>query len=620
MPVQISNCRAPWCTNISAPVIINHGGWETHDGSPVFVDGVRCPLPSTGGKTKVIFTPGQPPPPMGSQPPGCPDVGQPVLADPFAGRVVKPTAGAPACGTTVYNSNPYSPAESLNAAITVSATTVRSNGTVIQNGDIIEIGSERMLVTAPPTPVSSAFNVTRKAMAAGDATLTTSANHGLAVGETVIVNISDPRFDGTFTVTAVPSNTTFRYRAGSAVTNRVLTGGTVTLTTSSAHGLVTGNSVVVSINDPRFDGTFPITAVSTSTSLSYAAPSIATTSWSVAGNVATLTATTPPHGLAVGDAVIVTYTGGQAFLSGTYTLTAVTANTFSYALTYANGSGGQNGTAQLATAASAPATGLATLATMAAITTSGTVVVPDGLSVTVQRAFLGTTAAAPSANAAILLVTGTPTGVAASPAPCVVSSGTVTLWPGTYYGGIDIGSSGAACTPSSTGNAQVTLAPGTYIMAGGGLRVCGSSALLAPNVLIYNTNNAAQPSGNGAIGQVLLNTTGSVALGPQTGGQYQGLTIFQNPALALSDSQCDNRSSNEWDIALLDMASTGANGKLGSISGTIYAAHPHSLFGDSVSGTANLAVYTGCIRIEGANSTFNFESGGLFGTGSALAE
>jgi len=88
----------------------------------------------------------------------------------------------------------------------------------------------------------------------------------------------------------------------------------------------------------------------------------------------------------------------------------------------------------------------------------------------------------------------------------------------------------------------------------------------------------------------------------------------------VSDHQCDNRSSDEWDIALLSMASTGANGALGSISGTIYAAHPHALFGDSVSGTANLAVFTGCIRIEGATSTFAFQSGGLFGTGSALSE
>jgi hypothetical protein len=59
----------------------------------------------------------------------------------------------------------------------------------------------------------------------------------------------------------------------------------------------------------------------------------------------------------------------------------------------------------------------------------------------------------------------------------------------------------------------------------------------------------------------------------------------------------------------------GANGLLGSVSGTIYAAHEHAMFTDFVSGTANLAVLTGCICVEGSTSTFNFDGAGLYGNG-----
>ena len=57
------------------------------------------------------------------------------------------------------------------------------------------------------------------------------------------------------------------------------------------------------------------------------------------------------------------------------------------------------------------------------------------------------------------------------------------------------------------------MSAGTYIMAGGGFRVCGASTLSAPNVMIYNTNDQVGATVYQAIDQVLLNTTGSVTLG-----------------------------------------------------------------------------------------------------------
>ena len=219
-----------------------------------------------------------------------------------------------------------------------------------------------------------------------------------------------------------------------------------------------------------------------------------------------------------------------------------------------------------------------------------TAVVADGTTkqkITVTRAWYNTTQASHSANAVVSLVTG----------------------------------AGTASPP------VVTLAPGVYIMAGGGFSVCGAAQLVAPHVMIYNTNDSSGgvTTGNGALGQVDLNTSGSVKLGPQNTGTYAGMTIFQDRSLTLFPGDaCDPKSNkpNEWDIALQSMGSAGPlTGALGSISGTVYAPNLHSDFGDSVSGTANLAILTSCIYINGANSTFTFNSGGgkLFGLSATLS-
>ena len=120
----------------------------------------------------------------------------------------------------------------------------------------------------------------------------------------------------------------------------------------------------------------------------------------------------------------------------------------------------------------------------------------------------------------------------------------------------------------------------------------------------------------------MLNTTGSVELGPQDSGTWKGLTIFEDPTLSVKPSTCDGRagSPGDWDVALRNMGSSGANGALGSISGTIYAPNDYGLFGDSVSGKANLAIWAGCIYMDGGDSTFDFQDKELFGVGSALSE
>jgi hypothetical protein len=222
--------------------------------------------------------------------------------------------------------------------------------------------------TSPPAGCTSLItsstpsSVTFKALANGVATLTTAAAHNLSVGQSVTVSINDPVFDGTHTVTAVTA-TTFSYSVAHVrtVTNKQVASGAAILTASTPHNLKVGNSVTVNIGDPRFDGTHTITAV-TATTFSYTPATIAVSSWSVTSNTATLTATTPPHGLQQGNAVNVAgFTNPRTYLNGSYTITGANANTFSYALVHANANGTNTGTVTVQTVASQASTGSATL-------------------------------------------------------------------------------------------------------------------------------------------------------------------------------------------------------------------------------------------------------------------
>jgi hypothetical protein len=79
----------------------------------------------------------------------------------------------------------------------------------------------------------STKTVTNKALTSNTATLTTGSAHGFEVGQSVTVSGVDNTFNGTHTITAVPTATTFRFAktasdvaseavspAGSAVRNR----------------------------------------------------------------------------------------------------------------------------------------------------------------------------------------------------------------------------------------------------------------------------------------------------------------------------------------------------------------------------------------------------------------
>jgi hypothetical protein len=133
---------------------------------------------------------------------------------------------------------------------------------------------------------------------------------------------------------------------------------------------------------------------------------------------------------------------------------------------------------------------------------------------------------------------------------------------------------------------------------------------------MYNTDDTVNGTQFAPVGQIEVNTSGRVILGPHTGGFYKGLTVLQNPVQAMAPAAaCDGRNT-----ALTDIRWVQSLNGLDDMSGTVYAPHQYALFADKMSGTANLVVITGCIFINGADSTFNFASTGLFGIGTGLGE
>jgi hypothetical protein len=475
--------------NITDPAGITVvGGWETHNGSTVTVKGTQCPLSNSG--TPLTAT----------QPAGCPVTGQPVLPDPLAPKLTtNPTLGTPACtGSAVTSSVAYSPAVTLNGALTAAATSVpvKWPGAAIPDpvttGDVIMVDSEEMLVTnAPATNASATLTVTRAY--AG----TTAAAHSNGKAVTKVV-------------TSIPGT-------AASPAPCVYTSGTVTLQPGTYYGGICIGSLSSSGCDSG-------NCVTTGTTAAYS-PAVqengAITSSATSVPIKFGAGTNPVH---VNDVILV---GSEQML-----------------------------------VTSAPATA-------------------SPVTLTVTRGYNSTTAAAHADKAAVTKYT----------APSHVTA---------------------------------TMAAGTYIIAGGGLRVCGASSLSAPNVLIYNTQDPLNTSGYGALDQLELNTTGSVNLGPPDDGPYEGLTYWQDSSLALDAADdCNHRNNhsqdsqaqiNTYDIALLSAASTGANGSLGSISGSIYAPANRADFVEELSGTANLAVLSSCILINGGSSTFAFNPSGLFGS------
>lgn len=211
------------------------------------------------------------------------------------------------------------------------------------------------------------YTVTNKVCASDVVTLTLSQDHDLIEGQLVEIAAVDDLLDGYQTITAIPSSTTISYNIAisSTVTNKQLISDVATLTLSDPNLFIVGDAITVSGVDATFNGTYTITAVPTPFTIRYSkvatnvtstastgtvirtpinvssaavtpytnydvtSKSISTTTLpitfkAVSSNIATLTTSTA-HGLAVGDYVSIAKLDNS--VSYTKTATASSAST-----------------------------------------------------------------------------------------------------------------------------------------------------------------------------------------------------------------------------------------------------------------------------------------------------
>ena len=190
---------------------------------------------------------------------------------------------------------------------------------------------------------STARTVTGAILVSNIATLTTSEAHGFVEGEDVTIANLDQNYNGTFTITSVPSTTTFSYSKtrtdARGISSRSMTNDVATITMSGTHGFVANEVVAVSgmertatqvaldIDNP-FNGTFVIKSLPTTSSFTYDVPrlySSTITTTSRSSNVASITVAESIQAN-VGDTIVIQDLANASY-NGTFTITAVLSST-----------------------------------------------------------------------------------------------------------------------------------------------------------------------------------------------------------------------------------------------------------------------------------------------------
>jgi hypothetical protein len=114
-----------------------------------------------------------------------------------------------------------------------------SSGTLIHTGPTATTSFDEVWLYAQlNNPFSAALTVSNKALTSNVATITTSAAHGLFVGDTVKITGVDTTFNGTWAIATVPSTTTFTYaRTASNVTSGASSGTVYVAATAASQSV-----------------------------------------------------------------------------------------------------------------------------------------------------------------------------------------------------------------------------------------------------------------------------------------------------------------------------------------------------------------------------------------------
>jgi hypothetical protein len=196
---------------------------------------------------------------------------------------------------------------------------------------------------------TNAKAISNRALNSNIATITLTEPHGFIANENVVISGVSESFDGVYTITSTPTNETFTFEKVRDTSKTVLVKSRVsnvaTLTTSTAHGISQGEQVVIT-NVDGFNGTFTVTAVPSSNSFSYANSGSTLSATSVqnglvrvskrkitkrerVAGVATITTATS-HGLLVGETINVEGINASYNFNNRTVLSTPTSTTFTY--------------------------------------------------------------------------------------------------------------------------------------------------------------------------------------------------------------------------------------------------------------------------------------------------
>ena len=240
-------------------------------------------------------------------------------------------------------------AQRIGNTVTITATQVLQlpAGTAITVSSVSDpTFNGNYVVTSQPTAstftyVESPASISSAARSANVVTITTASALQLVGGDKILIQgVSDPSFDGTFTVTSVPSSTSFTYsQAGADATS---SGGTASFPDAVSGGGIATAPVQLTGEDRSGGGSVSGSACeitqgtgACSTATFSPRPPIVTAIRS--GNVVTIT-TTVPHLMTVGKKVTIQSVANTSF-NGSFTITSVPSPTsFTYNQTAANAS------------------------------------------------------------------------------------------------------------------------------------------------------------------------------------------------------------------------------------------------------------------------------------------
>lgn len=239
-------------------------------------------------------------------------------------RQVYTCTGSCLTNGTALSTTPF---DSSNTAITdalLGTTSVTVSG-------IVSATSKSVTALSAGTPIS----ITSISKSGGAGTATTSSAHGFTTGDSVAIAGTTSGLNGTYTVT-VTSTTQFTFTASNG--NSSASSGTATKTTttatatSTAHGFTAGQTITIAGATPStFNGVVTVATVPTANTFTYtlstALGQAATGTITATSNTATATATA--HGLNTGNSATISGATPSGY-NGTYVVTVIDANTFTY--------------------------------------------------------------------------------------------------------------------------------------------------------------------------------------------------------------------------------------------------------------------------------------------------